>query len=189
MAAHMMLALRPANAAAARSPGSAASPLPQAGAEGWQGRAWHIAFWMMWPALVGVAILTYPTTNRANAYLPGGGASATAQQQGSRPGAAQQRPGAIPTRERTAAEEAALAGRVHSRCRIHAAASGSGLVNKYYHRFENVQLTQEKLTVFYPPEFTPPQGEVWVDIISGNATHPVLPTMYSIKGDLHTKKW
>ena len=34
-----------------------------------------------------------------------------------------------------------------------------------------------------------PPGEHWVDMVSGNASTPDLPTMLVVKGDLHKTKW
>ena len=73
---------------------------------------------------------------------------------------------------------------------VHASASGTGLVNKYFYRFQNVEISGGKLTVYYDPAtLTPPTKELWVDMISGNASTPDLPTMFVIKGDTNTVRW
>jgi hypothetical protein len=80
--------------------------------------------------------------------------------------------------------------RIHSRVRFAAFASGSGFVNKFYYRFENVRLKKRKLTVYYDDTvMTPPTEEYWVDIVSTNASLPQLPTMLVIKGDVHDTNW
>ena len=79
---------------------------------------------------------------------------------------------------------------VISKAVVQVSASGTGLMNKFYFRFDNVQLSRDKITVFYDPDtFTPPIEEYWVDIISGNTTTPQLPTMIVLKGDLHNTQW
>lgn len=73
---------------------------------------------------------------------------------------------------------------------VQASASGTGLMNKYYYRFDNVRLSRDKITVYYDPDkFTPPTESHWVDIISGNTTSPQYPTMIVLKGDLHNTAW
>jgi hypothetical protein len=96
------------------------------------------------------------------------------------------------TRRRGAATHSDADGPEHvvSRATVLASASGTGLMNKWYYRFENVRLSRDKLTVYYDPEtFTPPENEHWVDMISGNTTSPEPPTMIVLKGDLHNTKW
>jgi Glycosyltransferase 61 len=79
---------------------------------------------------------------------------------------------------------------VISKAVVQVSASGTGLMNKFYFRFDNVQLSRDKITVYYDPDsFTPPTEEHWVDIISGNTTTPQLPTMIVLKGDLHNTQW
>ncbi len=79
---------------------------------------------------------------------------------------------------------------VISKAVVQVSASGTGLMNKFYYRFDNVQLSRDKITVYYDPDtFTPPTVEHWVDIISGNTTTPQLPTMIVLKGDLHNTQW
>ncbi|KAL4550286.1 hypothetical protein Ndes2526B_g08441 [Nannochloris sp. 'desiccata'] len=79
---------------------------------------------------------------------------------------------------------------VISKAVVQVSASGTGLMNKFYFRFDNVQLSRDKITVFYDPDtFTPPTEELWIDIISGNTTTPQLPTMIVLKGDLHNTQW
>lgn len=79
--------------------------------------------------------------------------------------------------------------RIQSNVRIMASTSGSGFINKFYYRFENIKLKRRKLTVYYDPEKISPPKEHWVDIISTNASYPKLPTMLVIKGDVHDTKW
>ena len=79
--------------------------------------------------------------------------------------------------------------RIKSKARIIASTSGSGLVNKFYYKFENVKLKRRKLTVYYDPEKMAPPSDYWVDIVSTNGSTPQLPTMLVIKGDVHDTKW
>ena len=79
---------------------------------------------------------------------------------------------------------------IESEAVVQASAAGTGLMNKWYYRFNNVQLARDKITVYYnPTTFIPPTEPHWVDIISGNTTSPKLPTMIVLKGDLHNTKW
>jgi len=79
---------------------------------------------------------------------------------------------------------------VVSKAVVQVSASGTGLMNKFYYRFDNVQLSRDKITVYYDPDtFIPPTEEHWVDIISGNTTTAQLPTMIVLKGDLHNTQW
>lgn len=81
-------------------------------------------------------------------------------------------------------------GMIPSKVFVHASSSGTGLMNRYFYRFTNVQLGRDKLTVYYnPEEFAPPEKPLWVDMVSGNATTHDLPTMFVIKGDAHDVKW
>ena len=72
----------------------------------------------------------------------------------------------------------------------HVSSSGTGLMNKYFYRFHNVELRDKKLWVYYDPsEMQPPKEEHWVDIVSCNATSPRLPTMFVIKGNAQPVRW
>lgn len=74
---------------------------------------------------------------------------------------------------------------------MHVSASGTGLMNKFYYRFQNIQLNKDKITVYYDPnEFEPPTEPYWIDMISGNISRPELPTVFVIKGDkVQGTKW
>ena len=91
---------------------------------------------------------------------------------------------------RSATHAAEIPKFIVSNARIMASATGTGLMNKFYYQFDNVQLTRDKISVFYDPHtFTPPAEPHWVDMISGNATLHEPPTMIVLKGDLHNTKW
>jgi len=81
-------------------------------------------------------------------------------------------------------------GPIRSQVLIHASSSGTGLLNKYFYRFQDVQLSSDGVTVFYDPDtFDPPYQPYWVDMVSGNGSLPYLPTRFVIKGDTHNIQW
>lgn len=79
---------------------------------------------------------------------------------------------------------------VSSHLSVLVASSGTGLLNKYFYRFQNAEIRDEKLFVYYDPkQMDPPSEEHWVDIVSCNATSPKLPTMFVIKGNARPVRW
>ena len=79
-------------------------------------------------------------------------------------------------------------GQVYSSATVYAVRNGNGAFAKFYYKFHNVKLTRKAL-YFYMPPGMPRPAEHWVDFISGNATHPGLPTMIVIKGEVQRQKW
>lgn len=72
----------------------------------------------------------------------------------------------------------------------HVGSSGTGLMNKYFYRFKNVQIAQGRIKFYYDQNtFTPPTEDHWVDIVSCNATSPKYPTMLVVKGDAQPIRW
>lgn len=72
----------------------------------------------------------------------------------------------------------------------HVGSSGTGLMNKYYYRFRNIQIDEGRIKFYYNENtFTPPSEDHWVDIVSCNATSPKHPTMLVIKGDAQPIRW
>jgi len=72
----------------------------------------------------------------------------------------------------------------------HVGSSGTGLMNKYFYRFRNIQIVEGRIKFYYNEKtFTPPSEEHWVDIVSCNATSPNHPTMLVIKGDAQPIRW
>lgn len=72
----------------------------------------------------------------------------------------------------------------------HVGSSGTGLMNKYFYRFKNIQIDQGRLKFYYDEKnFTPPSEDHWVDIVSCNATSPRHPTMLVVKGDAQPIRW
>jgi len=72
---------------------------------------------------------------------------------------------------------------------VHVSSSGTGLMNKYFYRFGNVRILRGRMKFFYDPAgpFVPPTEELWVDIITSNATSAQPPTMLVIKVDAPTR--
>lgn len=81
-------------------------------------------------------------------------------------------------------------GRALSQIITHVGSSGTGLMNKYFYRFKNVHINDNRIKFYYDPStFDPPVDEHWVDIVSCNATSPRHPTMFVIKGDAQPIRW
>lgn len=53
---------------------------------------------------------------------------------------------------------------------------------------QNVKLTRDALYFYHGAGFQRPK-DVWVDFVSGNLTHPQLPNMIVIKGEVKQKLW
>lgn len=72
----------------------------------------------------------------------------------------------------------------------HVGSSGTGLMNKYFYRFKNIQIDQGRIKFYYDEKnFVPPSEDHWVDIVSCNATSPKHPTMLVVKGDAQPIRW
>jgi hypothetical protein len=81
-------------------------------------------------------------------------------------------------------------GKALSQITTHVGSSGTGLMNKYFYRFKNVHIIDNRIKFYYDPRtFEPPVDEHWVDIVSCNATSPRHPTMFVIKGDAQPIRW
>lgn len=78
---------------------------------------------------------------------------------------------------------------------ILASTSGSGLMNKYYYEFRNVYVDHNgRIKVYYDPNnfgfnVTDKGYSYWVDVLSGNASSPLLPTTLVLKGEVHNSQW
>lgn len=80
--------------------------------------------------------------------------------------------------------------RRYSELVTHVGSSGTGLMNKYFYRFQNVRIVDGRLKFYYDNNtFQAPKEEHWVDIVSCNATSPKHPTMLVVKGDAQPIRW
>jgi hypothetical protein len=83
------------------------------------------------------------------------------------------------------ADDAILEASEYSSFTVHVSASGTGLMNKYFYRFGNVRIRRGRMKFYFDADgsFVPPTEELWVDIISCNATSARPPTMLVVKVD------